>query len=128
MRIYLRLILIFLFILVSSCGYYNQYVNKERQLKDCSLQCNAKINKCKKQCRNNIQECNALANMQAALRFKEYQKRQVIQGIIVNEELQSFKDPLQCRKVTCSCQEDFRVCKQSCRGKIYKYLKASADC
>lgn len=122
---YFRLTTIILFLILSSCGYYSQYVDKERQLKSCHLQCNMNLDICNKQCRNNEHKCEVMANMQAALRFKEYKKREITQGQIVNEELQSFKDPLQCRKVTCSCQEDFRVCKQSCTGKIYKHLKAN---
>ncbi len=128
MCVYRRLLISLLLILLASCSHYNQYVEKERQLKACHLQCIATLDKCNIQCRNNSRECNVLANMQAASRFKEYKRRQIIQGRIIVEELQSFKDPLQCRKVTCSCQEDFRVCKQSCRGKIYKYLKANAAC
>lgn len=122
---YLRLIIFTLFLLLSSCIHYNQYVEKERQLKSCHLKCNMNLNICNKQCRNNERECKVMANMQAASRFKEYKRQEIIQGKILIEELQSFKDPLQCRKVTCSCQEDFRVCNQSCRGKIYKHLKAN---
>ena len=126
MKLLLSLIGCLLSILLSSCSYYEHYVKHEQQLKACHLQCNVNLDNCKNHCRNNIHECETLANLQAATRFKKYKKQQLIQGIVINEELQSFKDPLQCRKVTCSCQEDYRVCKQSCRGKIYKNLKTNA--
>lgn len=122
MKVCAHLISLFVLLFLTSCSNYSQYLNNERQLKICHLQCNAGLDKCKTSCRNNLQECEVLSSMQAGLRFKKYKMRQINQGIIVNEELQSFKDPLQCRKVTCSCLEDFRVCKQACRGKIYKYL------
>lgn len=128
MNVCIRLIVCISIVLMTSCGYYGKFVDNAREKKACHLQCLNALDKCKIQCKNNCRECNVLANMQAASRFIEYKKRQSMQGKMVNEELQSFKDPLQCRKVTCSCQEDYRVCKQSCIGKVYKYLKANPAC
>jgi hypothetical protein len=34
----------------------------------------------------------------------------------VSRDLNSYRDPLQCRKVTCDCLADNNVCKASCRG------------
>jgi len=125
MRSYFRLIIFTALILLSSCSNYSDYLEKERQLKSCHIKCNMKLDICNKQCKNNALECAVKANIEASKNFKRYKKREFIQGKVLIEELQSFKDPLQCRKVTCSCQEDFRVCNQSCRGKIYKHLKAN---
>lgn len=128
MKIFLQLIICLLLISTSSCSYYTQYVKKEQQLKSCHLTCLAQKDYCNKTCKNNCQECTGLAKLQASQRFKDYKKRLTVQKKVVALELQSFQDPLQCRKVTCSCQDDYRVCAQACKGKIYKNLKAKAVC
>lgn len=115
-------------ICLSSCSYYQHYVDNERELKNCRLICLEKLKNCSDSCMNNCRTCSAFSNIGAASRFKKYKHKQLVQGKIVALELQSFKDPLQCRKATCSCQEDFRVCAQSCRGTIYKSRKTVAAC
>lgn len=115
-------------ILTTSCSYYGHYVEKERKYKACHLDCLAKKDHCKAICRNNCAECTGLKDLQAAKRFKDYKHQKTVQKKLVDLELQSFKDPLQCRKVTCSCQDDFSVCVQACKGNIKKNLKAKAVC
>lgn len=123
-----RIVVCLLLILTASCSYYSHYVENEQKYKACHLDCLAKKDHCNAICRNNCKECTGLADLQAAKRFKDYKHRRTVQKKLVDLELQSFKDPLQCRKVTCSCQDDFRVCAQACKGKIKKNLKAKAVC
>jgi hypothetical protein len=42
--------------------------------------------------------------------------------------LNSYRDPLQCRKVTCNCHADYQVCIQSCSGVIHKQLRVASAC
>lgn len=43
-------------------------------------------------------------------------------------ELNSYRDPLQCRKVTCDCLSDFAICKKGCTGVIPTKLQAVPYC
>lgn len=123
-----QVIICALLILTSGCSYYQHYVEKEQRLKSCHLNCLTKSRSCARICKNNCQECTGLVKLQAARMFKDYKKRRIVQKKVVAVELQSFQDPLKCRKVTCSCQDDYRICAQACKGKIYKHLKAKAVC
>jgi hypothetical protein len=42
--------------------------------------------------------------------------------------LPSYKDPLQCRKVTCSCVQDYHTCLAACRGTIHTALRVAPVC
>jgi hypothetical protein len=128
MYIFFRLTIGVLLIVLTSCSEYQHYVNYERQVKSCRIKCTETLKECNKSCFNNCVNCSALSNVEAAQKFKRYKHQQLVQGKIVALELQSFRDPLQCRKTTCSCKDDFRVCIQSCRGKIHKTLKVAAAC
>ncbi|OGV35916.1 MAG: hypothetical protein A3E88_08195 [Legionellales bacterium RIFCSPHIGHO2_12_FULL_35_11] len=110
-------VLIYLLVaFLTSCSYYQHYVGNEKTLKGCHLACYAVNDKCNETCINTCKNCNAQSFVQAAKRFKLYKHQRCVQGEIVDLELQSFRDPLQCRKTTCSCKDDLRVCMQSCRG------------
>ncbi|MDF1757759.1 MAG: hypothetical protein P1U74_05635 [Legionellaceae bacterium] len=113
---------------MTSCSIYQHYVDHEKQQKTCRLKCAETRDECGRTCINSCRNCKALSYIQASQRFKRYKSQQNVQGEIVNLELQSFKDPLQCRKTTCSCPDDYRVCLQSCQGKIHKGLRVAAAC
>lgn len=116
---------VILLLLLTSCSSYVQHA---RALKACKWQCTVTKQRCNQSCKNNCQNCTALANAETAVHFNQYKRQQNIQGSIVALELQSFRDPLQCRKPTCDCTADFSVCLQSCQGKIRKRLKVVKPC
>lgn len=123
-----RVTISFFLVMLAACSSYQNYVNSEKELKACRIKCYTIEKKCNATCVNNCNNCSTLAYAQSANRFKMYKHRQLVQGKIVALELQSFKDPLQCRKTTCSCKKDLRVCLQACSGKIYKNFKVVAVC
>ncbi len=116
---------VILLLLLTSCSTYVQHV---KTLKACKWQCTVIKQRCEQVCKNNCQNCTAFSNAEAAVHFNQYKHQQNIQGSIVALELQSFRDPLQCRKPTCDCTTDFSVCLQSCQGKIRKHLKVVKPC
>ena len=120
-----RITAIIMILLLSGCS---TYVDHLREMKACRLKCSGIQKRCEHACRNNCQNCNVLSNTETAVHFNHYKHQQNIQGSIVALELQSFRDPLQCRKPTCDCKVDFGVCLQSCRGKIRKRLKVVQPC
>lgn len=128
MRLFVRLFACTMLTLLVSCSTYQQAINHAQMLKTCKLACSERLHKCANTCRNNIQNCSALANAEAAVHFNQYKHERCIQGEIVALELQSYRDPLQCRKITCACKVDYGVCIQSCKGKIHKRLQVAAPC
>ncbi|MDP3560645.1 MAG: acyltransferase [Legionellaceae bacterium] len=127
-RVVVRLVACFMILSLTSCNTYKQYVQHEQTLKACKQVCSQRLQRCEHSCRNNCQNCRAVAMTEAALHFNQYKKQQCLQGEIVALQLQSFRDPLECRKVTCACTPDFDVCVQSCKGRIHKRLRGVAPC
>lgn len=122
---YARFGAVLLILLLSACS---SYVQHERALKVCKAHCSAALKRCEHVCRNNCQNCTKLSNIESAVHFNQYKHQQNIQGSIAALELQSFQDPLQCRKPTCDCRADFSVCLQACGGKIHKRLTVVNPC
>lgn len=129
MRWCARLIVIFFCtILLVSCQSYEGYTQHRKELKSCQMHCKVMMQRCEESCRNSCENCTLLADAEAAVHFNQYKHQQQIQGSIVALELQSFRDPLQCRKTTCACRADFEMCTQACQGTIYKRLKVIPPC
>ena len=124
LRISIGLVMVFLI----SCSSYKNHIVYEKELKTCKMQCSAVLAQCNQICVNNCTNCTRIANENALQRFNVYKNKQIVEGKKLVLELNSFKDPLQCRKITCSCKDDFQVCVQSCQGRIHKNLKVVAAC
>lgn len=86
----------------------------------CASACAIRMAECTKTCRNNCPLCSVQANEKAAKKYKKYQCEQIIKGKIIALQLNSFRDPLQCRKITCDCPADYEVCMKSCGGRVLK--------
>jgi hypothetical protein len=89
----------------------------------CENACLAKFNTCVNICQNSCPVCQANAIEQAGNNNARYMWLQRAQGHIIAREVNSFRDPLSCTKVTCDCEDDFKICKQQCHGKIKPRLK-----
>ncbi|MDP3706405.1 MAG: acyltransferase [Legionellaceae bacterium] len=126
MRLFVRLFACFMVTLLISCSTYQQMIHHASTLKACRLMCSDRLQQCAHTCQNNERNCTALANAEAAVHFNQYKHQRCVQGEIVALELQSYRDPLQCRKITCACRADYGVCTQSCKGKIHKRLQVVA--
>ena len=94
----------------------------------CKNVCQERLNSCNHECHNNCQECTQGSNCSTARDYNKYKHEQCVQGGIIARELNSYRDPLQCRKTTCDCYADYNVCIQSCNGLIHKRLQAAPVC
>lgn len=116
--------LIILFALIQGCASHKDM----HEAAICKYTCREKFKLCQKACQNNIPRCIACENKQALRSYLHYKKQQCVQGKPVIRELQSYRDPLQCRKTTCDCNTDYRVCAQACTGLIHKRLQVPPTC
>jgi hypothetical protein len=106
------------FLLLASCLHRSLPTN----FASCAATCESRLVACTKVCRNNCAQCSAAAGQSAAKNYGHYVHEKVVQGKIVALQLNSFRDPLQCRKITCNCQADYQICMQSCGGAVMKRL------
>jgi hypothetical protein len=114
----------FMFFLLSGCGAVNHY---QAQL-TCKATCQERFIACNKTCDNSCSGCCQASNQRTAREYDHYLKQQAIQGKAVVRELNSYRDPLQCRKTTCECPTDYRTCIQTCSGKVPKKLQMAPAC
>lgn len=109
--------------LLGSCSYH-----ATPQAKACTLSCEQRASACNKVCRNNCAQCTAYNFQTAASHFNHYFHESAVNGQIIKRDLNSYFDPLQCRKTTCNCRADYVACVQSCGGVVKKRLQAAAVC
>lgn len=110
-------------LLLNACSYYQHYSQKVDVRNQCLAQCEQRFQTCQRVCDDNKAVCRAKNKARAAMHFAHYQCQQNVKGQVVSEELNSFRDPLACRKTTCECLEDKNMCQQACRGSIRKRLQ-----
>ena|SRR3990167_3933470 len=120
----MRIILIFCFLLAGCVSH----ISSLSESTCCAEMCKTRLNSCGNSCRNNCSICARYAQSQAEKGYTKYQWEQFIIGGVVARDLQSYRDPLQCRKVTCNCGADFKMCIQACQGRIHKELRAAPVC
>lgn len=94
----------------------------------CKMSCDQRKAACSKTCRNNCAQCSTAANNRRVVQYNHYVHEQRVKGKNIALQLNSFRDPLQCRKVTCNCAADYQICLQSCGGVIQKTLKNAPLC
>lgn len=128
MHFLLRMLFCFLFLL--NLGCVNKQVNlpKVNDPKLCLAQCVKRFESCKTLCVNNCALCSAKANRSMIENYSEYVHEEQVEGGFVMRGLKSYRDPLQCRKVTCNCYADLMTCEQNCTGIIHKQLRAVPYC
>lgn len=119
-----RIILFIVVLLLTACT--NPRLANDLAL--CKKKCQLQFNSCSLVCRNNCSQCGKAANCSATRHYNQYKREQLIQGRVIVRELNSYRDPLQCRKVTCNCLADSNVCTQSCGGIIHKRLQPVPAC
>lgn len=115
-------------LLFSLLGCASKTTLKEQALLQCKATCMQHFEFCKHNCVDNCPTCSWNATRQSTANFSKYVREQQVEGKKVMRELNSYRDPLQCRKVTCDCVADLMVCKQSCSGVIRKRLQAIPNC
>lgn len=127
MRPYILIYLFSLLLLLVGCALKSPTVSYNT-VQQCQLSCKAHFETCRKTCRNNCEVCQTIAIKSAAKDFFEYQREQRIKGERFARDLNSYRDPLQCRKITCCCPADYAICTQSCVGVLHKELRVAHTC
>lgn len=98
------------------------------EIKQCKSMCAKRLDSCKLSCTDNCPRCSAEATHVAAVNYLNYIHEKEIEGGSILRVLKSYRDPLQCRKVTCNCSADFATCNQGCTGIIQKRLRSAPYC
>ncbi len=124
MNILSRIVLCCVIFITGCTGYMKQA--HERAV--CKQSCQIRLLQCNKACINNCPHCCLSANQRTARSYQHYLHQQDVQGIQDMRELNSYRDPLQCRKTNCDCPTDYRTCIQTCTGKIPKRLQKAPVC
>ncbi|KTD16165.1 acyltransferase [Legionella jordanis] len=107
---------------LSSCTFFMSAAEKNR-IATCQITCEQKARACKATCRNNCQGCCASSTKTTLKNYRRYRHEVCVKGDFLTLQLNSFRDPLQCRKTTCDCRADYQVCVQACSGMVYKSLQ-----
>ena len=114
--------------LVMSCSSNDYSGLTTRDVIQCKKVCQQRVTSCSQTCKNNCVRCGAYADHKTAANYAHYVQTQAIQGEKPVRRLNSYRDPLQCRKTTCNCVADYEVCTQSCSGRIHKQLLVPPVC
>lgn len=120
----IRIVICCGFFLLASCLHRPVQINSA----SCVASCESRFVACTKVCRNSCMRCSTAAEQTAARNYGYYEHEKIVQGKIIAVQLNSFRDPLQCRKVTCNCQADYGICMQSCGGAVAKRLEHAPLC
>jgi hypothetical protein len=119
----------FMLFFLSACSLSPHEDAKRAQAeRACIDQCQIEKTHCEQRCSNGCKLCEKQNDTSMLKRYKTYIHEQCVQGERVALQLQSFRDPLQCRKISCDCPADHRICVSACRGKIRKYLQVTPFC
>ncbi|WP_081964831.1 acyltransferase [Legionella norrlandica] len=122
MNIVFRLCFCFVIIGLSACTTLKNKITHHKSLNQCQQICLEHLEYCKQNCTNNCRNCSSSATISAQKNYLKYLHEIEVRGGYITRGLQSYRDPLQCRKVTCNCAADFNVCNQGCTGVIQKRL------
>lgn len=128
MRTIVEIIFCSFFLILTACSVHQTQMLHYKEVQSCKIACQQRFNLCNQACVNNCQQCTAYANQSALKSYKRYRQDLSVQGGTVARQLYSFHDPLQCRKTTCACKTDYRVCLQACTGTIHKRLQVAPGC
>ncbi len=115
-------------LLLGLYGCHAKNTLRAQEFAQCNSICIQHLDFCKQNCTDNCSTCSQKSLYSSTMNYKKYVNEQKIEGQRVMRELNSYRDPLQCRKVTCNCQADFLACKQSCTRVIPKRLQAVPNC
>ena len=111
-----------------ACASHKVVVTPDKSPAVCKKTCHNRLKTCQQACHNNGAKCTFTENQSTVRRYGRYMNEQCVQGGIIMRDLQSYRDPLQCRKTTCNCWADYHVCAQSCSGVIHKRLQIAPAC
>lgn len=128
MNSFLRLIYCTIILGLCGCQGLQQNALKGQASAQCNITCEQHFEFCRQNCINNCPNCSYMSQRVAEKNFTKYVHEKRVEGKKVMRELNSYRDPLQCRKVTCDCLSDFAICKKGCTGVIPTKLQAVPYC
>lgn len=113
---------------LAGCVIKEKIMANPPALNQCKMICVQHFESCKQHCTNNCPTCSADSSYTSTSNYLKYLHERQVQGGFVTRGLKSYRDPLQCRKVTCNCTSDFITCNQGCTGVIQKRLRSVPYC
>lgn len=113
---------------LSGCITQQKIPIDNEALKQCKMVCTQHLDSCKQNCNNNCPMCSSYSNFTSAANYFKYVHEKHVEGGFIDRGLNSYRDPLQCRKVTCNCTSDFNTCIQGCTGVVQKQLRSVPYC
>lgn len=117
------------FILLSSCSMHHPWtMMSSPAVKQCQAACIKQHKICQTKCTDNCPSCSLSATKEARKHYKQYVHEELVEGNLITRDLQSYRDPLKCRKTSCNCYTDLMTCQQSCTGIIQKQLRPAPYC
>lgn len=126
------IILIFSLILaefLASCALNHTHsISNKSSVDQCKAICVKRFERCTHHCVDNCKNCTIKAYSESQENYQQYVQEQQVLGQSIDRVLNSYRDPLQCRKITCDCVEDLNSCRQGCTGLIRKQLQAVTHC
>lgn len=129
MRIVLSLLFSGFLIFLSGCASQAAFHAATKKSNECKISsCLPRYNTCMQQCKDSCRTCHQSSQQSASRHYFRYKHEHHVTGEFIGRELKSYRDQLQCRKVSCNCIDDYSVCAQSCEGEIHKRLQVSSIC
>lgn len=103
-------------------------MTKHTERLSCKMTCQQRLKTCQQVCHDDCYTCFKEVQKTVNRSYDQYIHELKTQGGVNSRELNSFKDPLQCRKTSCDCSADYEICAQSCTGLIHKNMKVPSAC
>ena len=132
MHIESQLMRLFILVMMASCLYgcalQRQHDIDAQTTRACIAVCQTQMSQCATSCTHHCRACEKEAVRETKKGYQRYLKERCVKGKSFVRRLQSYHDPLQCRKTTCDCAADLRVCVESCRGDIHKQIQVEKSC
>lgn len=122
------LFICFLVVGLSSCVTQPKNSTNIQTKEACQKACVTHFEGCKKKCDTNCQTCSINTYRSASSHYAQYINEKKIEGALIARDLNSYRDPLQCRKISCDCVADLNLCHQTCTGLIHKQLRVVPKC
>lgn len=128
MNSFFRLLCSMLILGLLGCQKGQQNILSHQNPEQCKAVCVQHFEYCRQNCSNNCPTCSAESQKKTAVDYINYLRERNIEGKMVMRELNSYRDPLKCRKVSCDCIADFTICNNSCAGVIKTRLQYVPYC
>lgn len=122
------IIILFLTVGLFSCSALQQASMRRMEVAACKTDCLERAKACALSCKDSCAQCLRKVDKKSIRDYHAYVHEECVKEGYVARDLNSYRDPLECRKVSCACQADQHVCISACTGVIQKTLRAPPVC